>query len=279
MKNFLWIMMATFLLAGCNSDEKEAAKILNRAENSFYNNDFNKAKMQIDSIKMVYPKAFEVRKAGISLMQKIDLEEQNRTLVYLDSMLALKQQTLDDIKKKYILEKDAEYQEVGNYFYPTQTVEKNATRSFLRAQVSEMGEMFLTSIYTGKLYMHHDAIRVSVGDTFAETPASPDRYESTYLGRVTEKCDYKAGQDGGVIGFIIAHKDKRIRLEYIGKRKYTTTMQASDVKAVVQIAELARILSSMDAIRKEQKEAQLKVRFITRKMQESAAARQAEAAQ
>ena len=97
-------------------------------------------------------------------------------------MMTVKQAALDSIKGKFVLEKDTAYQEVGNYFYPTQVVEKNIGRSFLRAQVSELGEMSLTSIYCAGGSIHHTAVKVSVDDTFAETPTSIDSYETTDLG-------------------------------------------------------------------------------------------------
>lgn len=256
-------------LAGCNSDEKKAGELYQRAEASFAVENYNLAKLQIDSIRTLYPKAFEVRKAAIGLMQQVDLKEQQQTLVYLDSVMAVKQASLDSIKGNYVLEKDTAYQEVGNYFYPTQVVEKNIGRSFLRAQVSEMGEMSLTSIYCAGGNIHHTAVKVSVGDLFAETPSSSDSYETTDLGRAIEKADYKVGNDGGVAAFIVANQDKKnIRLEFIGDRNYRTVMPASDVKAIVAVVDLARILSAMEEIRKEQKEANLKIQFVTRKMQE-----------
>ena len=276
MKNILLIMLMAACLCSCNSDEKNAAKLLSRAEHSFGNGNYNCAKLQIDSIKTVYPKAFAARKAGIRLMQQIDLKEQTKTLVYLDSMLQIKQQALDAIKKNYVFEKDEEYQEIGNYFYPSQTVEKNIGRSFLRAQVNELGEMYLTSIYTGAGPLNHHSVKVSVGDSYAQTPVSTDRYETKDLGKVIEKSDYKAANDGGVTGFIMTHQGQKIRLQYEGKRSYKTYMSASDVKAVAEIAQLARILASMQEIRKEQQEANLKIRFVKRKMQEAEAAAQNE---
>ena len=130
--------------------------------------------------------------------------------------------------------------------------------------------MSLTSIYCAGGTLHHTAVRVSVGDTFAETPASKDSYETTDLGRVIEKADYKMGEDGGVINFIVANKDKNIRLQFIGERTYKTVMQPNDRKAVAELAGLARILSAMEQIRKDKKEANLKIEFVTRKMQEDA---------
>lgn len=262
------LFMALF---SCNSDEKKAEELFQRAESSFATGDYSLAKLQIDSIRTLYPKAFEVRKAGIKLMQQVDLQEQQKTLVYLDSVMAVKQASLDSIKGNFVLEKDTAYQEVGNYFYPTQTVEKNIGRSFLRGQVNERGEMSITSIYCAGGKLHHRAVKVSVDDLFAETPISPDCYETTDLGKAIEKADYKLGADGDVIAFIIANQDKkRIRLEFIGDRNYKTTMQPNDIKAIAELSRLAQILSSIEAIKKEQNEANLKIRFVNRKIEEAA---------
>lgn len=258
-------------LFSCNSDEKKAEELFQRAESSFATGDYSLTKLQIDSIRTLYPKAFEVRKAGIKLMQQVDLQEQQKTLVYLDSVMAVKQASLDSIKGNFVLEKDTAYQEVGNYFYPTQTVEKNIGRSFLRGQVNERGEMSITSIYCAGGKLHHRAVKVSVDDLFAETPISPDCYETTDLGKAIEKADYKLGSDGGVIAFITANQDKkRIRLEFIGDRNYKTTMQPNDIKAIAELSRLAQILSSIEAIKKEQNEANLKIRFVNRKIEEAA---------
>lgn len=262
------LFMALF---SCNSDEKKAEELFQRAESSFATGDYSLTKLQIDSIRTLYPKAFEVRKAGIKLMQQVDLQEQQKTLVYLDSVMAVKQASLDSIKGNFVLEKDTAYQEVGNYFYPTQTVEKNIGRSFLRGQVNERGEMSITSIYCAGGKLHHRAVKVSVDDLFAETPISPDCYESTDLGKAIEKADYKLGSDGGVIAFITANQDKkRIRLEFIGDRNYKTTMQPNDIKAIAELSRLAQVLSSIEAIKKEQNEANLKIRFVNRKIEEAA---------
>ena len=74
--------------------------------------------------------------------------------------MVVKQAQLDSVKGNFVLEKDTAYQEVGNYFYPTQTVEKNIGRSFLRGQVNEQGEMSLTSIYCAGGTLHHTAVKV-----------------------------------------------------------------------------------------------------------------------
>ena len=266
-------LLALAVLAGCgDGGEKEAQMRLRKAEAALQQENFSEAKLQIDSIKVLYPKAFEARKQGIKLMQQVDLKEQRKTLVYLDSMMQVKQQQLDSIKGNFVLEKDTAYQEIGNWFYPTQVVEKNTGRTFLRGQVSELGEMSLTSIYCAGGALNHTSVKVSVGDTFAETPATKDSYTTTDLGRTIEKADYKVGEDGGVVGFIVANQDKNIQLTFVGDKTYKTAMQKNDRKAIVELTGLARILSGMEEIRKQQKEANLKIQFVTRKMEEGKAA-------
>lgn len=268
-KTGLSALLALTVLTGCgDGGEKQAQLHLRKAEAALQQENFSEAKLQIDSIKILYPKAFETRKQGIKLMQQVDLKEQRKTLAYLDSVMQVKQHQLDSIKGNFVLEKDTAYQEIGNYFYPTQTVEKSLGRSFLRGQVSELGEMSLTSIYCAGGKLHHTAVKVSVGDTYAETPMSKDSYESVDLGKPIEKADYKLGEDGGVIGFVVANQDKNIQLTFIGDKTYKTAMQKNDRKAIAELVNLARILSGMEEIRQQQKEANLKIQFVTRKMEE-----------
>lgn len=260
-------LCCTFI--SCNNVEKKAGEKLRTACEAFERGDYNEAKIQIDSIKILYPKAFETRRQGIGLMQQVELKEQENSLVYLDSMLQVKQDEFEKIKGEFTFEKDAEYQKIGNYLHPSQVIEKNLHRSFLRFQVDETGKMSMTSIYCGPRNIHHVAVKVTAPDgSFAETPASKDSYETTDLGEKIEKADYKLGEDGNVIGFIYLNKDKNIKVNYLGERPYTTTLTPNDRKAAAQVYELAQILSSITEIKKNMEEANLKIEFVKRKMAE-----------
>lgn len=76
------------------------------------------------------------------------------------------------------------------------------------------------------------------------------------------------GEDGDVINFLYANKDKNIRVDYIGERPYSTTLTANDRKAVVSVYELAQILSAITEIKKNIEEAKLKSDFVKKKMEE-----------
>ena len=270
MKKLIIFFCGTLALTACgNGIEKKANEKLTVARAAYERGDYEEAKTQIDSIKILYPKAFEARKAGQELMLDVELKAQQKILAYLDSALQSKQEAFDAIKDKYTLEKDAEYQQVGNYIWPTQAIEKNLHRSFLRFQVNEQGIMSMTSIYCGGNSIHHFAVKVTAPDgSFAETPASKDSYETTDLGEKIEKADYKMGADGNVMGFLYLNRNKNIKVEYIGERKYTTTMPPADRQALAGIYELSQLLSSIEQIKKEQEEANLKIQFVTKKIEQ-----------
>ena len=271
MKKAVFLACLCCTLFSCSNVEKKAGEKLRAAREAFQRGDYSEAKIQIDSIKILYPKAFETRREGIGLMQQVELKEQEKTLVYLDSMLQDKQKEGDALKKNYTFEKDAEYQRTGNYLHPSQVIEKNLHRSYLRFQVDETGVMSMTSIYCGPHNIHHLAVKVTAPDgSFAETPASKDSYETADLGEKIEKADYKLGEDGNVIAFLNLNKDKNIRVNYLGERSYATVMTPNDRKAVAAVYELAQLLSSITEIKREMEEANLKIEFVKRKIQERA---------
>lgn len=269
MKRIILLTCLCGALMACGEVEKKAEAKLQAAREAFERGDYNEAKRQIDSIKVLYPKAFDTRRAGIALMQDVDLAEQEKTLTYLDSLMQQKEQELDQLRPRYTFEKDEEYQQIGNYLHPSQVIEKNLHRSFLRFMVNEQGIMNMTSIYCGPRNIHHTAVKVTAPDgSFAETPTAKDCYETSDLGEQIEKADFKMGNDGNVMGFLYLNRDKEIRVDYLGERPYSFRMSAADRQAVAAVYELSQLLSSMSQIRKEQEEARLKKEFVTRKKAE-----------
>ena len=270
MKNvFLFIGLCLACIA-CTDVEKQAAERLNMAQQAFAAGDYNEAKLQIDSIKILYPKAYNARKAGIGLMQEVELKEQEKTLAYLDSLLSTKQAEFNAMKGKFVLEKDQEYEAIGRYLHPSQVIEKNLNRSFLRFQVDERGAMSMTSIYCGSRNIHHTAVKVSTNDSFAQTPPSADSYETSNLGVQIEKADYKLGQDGNVISFICLNKERNIKVEFVGERSYSTQMTQADRQAADLVYRLSQTLSAITQLNKEIDEAKQKIAFIEKRMEERA---------
>ncbi len=259
-------------LIGCNDIEKQADMKLQEAKVAFQQGNLEMAKQLIDSIKILFPQAFDTRRASLALQREVELAEQHQLVDTIDVKLAETQQAVEVIKDKFVLEKDEQYQRVGNYFDKSQTVEKNIHRSFLRFQVSEEGKLSMTSTYCGAGNIHHTAVKVTAPDgSSAQTPNSKDSYETPDLGEQIEKADYKYGEDGGVIDFIAAHQDENLKVQFVGDRSFNTSMTAADRKAAANIRELATLLNSITELNKAKEEAQLKIRYIEKRIADKAA--------
>ena len=259
----LFLGALSCLLVSCGNVEKQAEAKLLAARQAYEAGRFSEAKSLIDSIKILYPKAFDTRRAGLYLMQDVELAEQNKSLVYLDSLLQVEEQKLPALREGLVFEKDTAYQQIGHYLAPSQVIERNLHRSYLRFQTDENGAMSLTSIYCGRENIHHTAVKVSAPDkTFAQTPDSKDSYETSDLVEKIEKADYKMGEDGGVISFVCLNKDKDIRVEYIGDRTYVTRLTPADRQAAAKVYALSQVLSSITQIKQQKDETNLKIRFI-----------------
>lgn len=272
MKRFLTLttaISALFFLASCNDSNQQAQEKLAEARLAFESSQFDKAKQLIDSIKILYPKAFETRHESLKLQQDVDLKQNQVAVDSLNEVIASLQEKIDAAASKLTFEKDAEYQQTGNYMASSQVVEKNLHRSFLRFQTDEAGNLSMTSIYCGASSIHHTAVKVSAPNgSSAQTPPSRDSYETTDMGEHIEKADYKYAEDGGVIDFICTNKDKELKVTFIGDRSNNTVMKATDKQAAVSILQLAELLKAREEASKVREEAQLRIRFVEKKISE-----------
>jgi len=267
----IFIFQCSLLLLSCGENvEKSASRFLTAAETAFEAGRYDEAKAQIDSVKVVYPKAFEARKAGIALLRKVELAEARRTYDYTDSLLSLSVARAQELTPRFTYEKDTQYQDIGLYYAPSQQLTRNAQRNYLRATVDEHGRMTLTSFWRGAKYIHHHAVRVSTSDTFAQTPASANTYESSDALAKTERNDYVLGDtDGGVIAFVALHAGKALKVEFIGDKTVTATLTAADTRAIADVYELAQALQSVHTLSAMQDETTRRIAFLEKNEEKS----------
>ena len=141
------ITLIAAILTGCNGDEKAAQARLDKARAMYENNEFFGAKNEIDSIRALYPKEVKVLKQGLTLMRQVEVKEAERNIAFCDSLLPIKLEEVEGLKKGFAFEKDSVYEEIGNYIWKQQTIERNVQRCYVRCGVNEEGEMYLASVY------------------------------------------------------------------------------------------------------------------------------------
>ena len=137
------ITLIAAILTGCNGDEKAAQARLDKARAMYENNEFFGAKNEIDSIRALYPKEVKVLKQGLTLMRQVEVKEAERNIAFCDSLLPIKLEEVEGLKKGFAFEKDSVYEEIGNYIWKQQTIERNVQRCYVRCGVNEEGESIL----------------------------------------------------------------------------------------------------------------------------------------
>ena len=273
------LMLGTVILSCTESIEDKAAKHLDNAKKAFSQGKFNLAKQEIDSIRINYPKAFETRKQGIRLLQQVEEAEQLRTIEYEDSMIAAANAAFERIKADYVFEKDDQYQDLGLYTIKSQAPNRNIDRNYIRGQVDELGRMTLISSYRGSSYIHHDWLRLSIGEHYVDTPESNDRHEFKDLGVCYERLSFINGNDGGAAAFISANKDANITYTLYRKTGPESSRPVlSNVKinkddryAIARLYDLSQVLLSLNEHKKLREEADRHLKFIRSKMKEEPA--------
>ena len=85
----LGLLTFGFLITSCNRDQANAEHQLELAKYEYQHGSFNEAKMLIDSIKILFPKAYEARRKLIDLMLAVELTDLAQTLSFLDSLMAV----------------------------------------------------------------------------------------------------------------------------------------------------------------------------------------------
>ena len=277
MKRKILIIAVVAVMASCaESVEQQAEKHLNNAKEAFSIGNYNVAKQEIDSIKILFPKAFETRRQGIKLMQQVEEAEQLRVIEYEDSMIAIATDAFEKIKANYVFEKDQNYQDIGLYTIKSQAPNRNIDRTYIRAQVDELGRMTLISSYRGSSYIHHDWLKLSVGDNYVDTPVSDDRHEFTDLGIYYERLSFINGNDGGAAAFISANKDNNITYTLYRKTGPDSSrpvyrnlkMTKDDRYAIAQLYDLSEILLSLHQHKDLRDEANRHLQFIRSRMEE-----------
>ena len=277
MRKTLILLAIIALAVSCKENvEKQASKHLDNAKEAFSIGNFNLAKQEIDSIRILYPKAFETRKQGIRLMQQVEEAEQLRALEYEDSMIVAATAAFEKIKGDYVFEKDERYQDIGLYTIKSQAPTRNIDRTYIRAQVDEQGKMTLISSYSGSSYLHHDWLKLSVDDKYVDTPVSNDRHEFKDLDVCYERVSFINGNDGGAAAFISANKDADIRFTLYRQTGPDSSrpvyrnlkMTKDDRYAIAKLYDLSQILLALEEHKNLRAEAERHLMFIRSKMKD-----------
>lgn len=257
MKKFLLLGLG-IMLAACGSrltDEEKAALRISEARRLIAMNQLNNARMELDSVHVLYPRQVPMRRVAKYLADSIDYMESKRMLAYCDSMLVLKQAEAEKLKKNFRLDKDERYQDVGNYVYKLLRTESNAERCYLQATVSEKAEITLKSTYCGAGAIKYTRVELASGGETVYSEEVPldnvANHSFTDGGLTWQMLSLKDEAALSLLNFISTHQQDRIKVSLLGGKSYVYYLMDSEKKALGETYHFAIVMRDIARLEKE----------------------------
>lgn len=266
---FSFLLSILLLFSSCDSrkkDEKDIERRFDNIERLLSDNALNTAKIELDSIHLLYPRMVDARRKAKALEDTITLRENYRTLAYCDSILPIRQHQADSIQKAFRFEKNEAYQNTGNYVYKALRIEANIDRTYLRAYVDEHADFYLISNFTGNYQLQHTRLKASVGDTFATTDSiplnSPLNHTFSDNGTHWEIVTFKNEEAGNLPVFISQYAGGRIKITLQGRRNYIYYLTDLDKKALSETYNLWVAKKDVALLQQEIEKAQARIKRV-----------------
>ncbi len=245
--------------------------MLSRARVEYENGKYNNARVLLDSIKIVSPKAYKTLREAEKLRRQAMIKENERNVTFLEEELQSLIAVRDSLAAGFDFNFDKRFQNRGYYTVPSQAMTQNVYNNFLRASVHEDGAMYLTSFYRGKA-IRHKSVKLLLGDTYVscDKPFLERNYKD--LGVNNERRDYKYGEDGGLVDFIVAAQGV-IEVEISGaKERVNYTLRSSDAVAIRKAFDLSQAIQAVKKVEEMLDEARYMLDFLKRSEARSSSA-------
>jgi hypothetical protein len=273
LKSISILFLFVVLFSACNSkarEQKKADEQLQKIENLIELNDYEAAKLLIDSIHIRFPRLVDKRRMAVALKDSMIRRESSKFLNYADSILPSKIQLLDSLQKNFRFEKDNEYQEFGNYVYKTQVTEQNTNRNYLKCYVDENADIYLVSNVYGSKIEHH-GIRIDMDDQHVQTDSTETGegtfHQFTNEGLYWESLTFKNETGNEISSFIANNAKSRLKVTLIGKKQIVYYIPDLDKKAITESYKLWIVQKELKYLEQEKENAQIRIGRIGLKYQ------------
>ncbi|MFR9165478.1 MAG: hypothetical protein ACLVKO_04315 [Dysgonomonas sp.] len=275
MKTFIFTILIIPIIcfaSACSDNNKEAKAYLENIRKIYSAGDYETAKQKIDSIQILFPKAFDQIKEGMALLQDVRKAQDEKQVAYCDSVINALQPRIDSVKQAlFSYERNKEYEESGR-FRPKGTSSSVLNQTTLRSGVEEDGTLFLESVFVGG-NQFHNKIKVSTKDGgFAETLAVNDdgfNFRFSNMGKQYEVIKFIRENENSVARFIYANSDKPLTVSLEGKNRMTFGLSNAAKKAISDSYQLSVIMLQADSLRNVKDIAQKKIEYLNNRQQKN----------
>ncbi len=273
MKKYLYIIASVgglMLFNSCQEKKNEdAIKYLVETKVLFEKGAYEDALKRIDSIQILFPKAFPEIKEGLALKQDVRKAFDAKQITDCDSLMAVYQPKIDSIKKLFVYQKDKE--DVKGTFIPKTVSSAVLSSTMLRAGVQEEGPMYIESVYIGGQF--HNTIQVKAKDgSTAETKPIDDEgfnFRFSHMGRQYEVIKAAKFHDNGLAEFIVTNAAQPMTV--ILKGKNTTSFALSNIhkKAITDSYNLSKLILAQDSLMTAKDKATIRIKYVDEQKQKA----------
>jgi hypothetical protein len=265
------IILLFLFFSGCNNNNS-ARSDLEQARSLYEAAQYGSARQQLAELKERYPKAYDIQKEAIRLMREIEWKEQERNLVFCDSMLLVRQMEADSMKQYFVFEKTG-YDLTGRYTDKSWNPPVETASTCIKTSITEPDEIVLTAVCKGSYPIQYNQLKASVpSGEYAETQAVPFDGGANYSFRDGSGINYQIvtfqkGRDNGVISFIYTYINEKITVEYTGGGGKSSHIPfAKEKEALVRTVDLAVIFKDIERLKKEKDKAGKRIQYLQSKI-------------
>ena len=226
---------------------------------------YEAALQKIDSIQILFPKAFQEIKDALALKQEVRRASDEKQITNCDSLIVAYQPKIDSIKKLFTYRKEKE-DDYGVYIPKTISANTpNATT--LRSGVNDNGSMYIESVYIGGQI--HNSIKVNTKDgKFAETlliEGDGFVFRFSHMGKQYEIVQATSAHDNGLANFIFAYADSPLTVTLKGKNTTSFALPNIQKKAIADSYQLSRLMLQKDSLATAKDKAQMRIKYLNAK--------------
>ncbi|MDR1884077.1 MAG: hypothetical protein LBR26_15060 [Prevotella sp.] len=270
MRNFFKnsIVILFVVLLACGAKDDGARRRLDSARRFYANKEYLQAKQEIDSIKILYPKAFDQIRASLVFLDTVRRAENEQIIAGCDSLIALHTPALDEIKSRFSFQRNKEYQETGSYIPKESATGGGITGAMLRSGVGEDGILYIESVFVGPK-QKHNRIEVSAKDgSFARSLAVNDdglNYRFSNMGKEYEIIRFAGKSENGIARFVFTNSNAPLTVTLEGQGKYTYSLSQTAKSSISGSFRLSTMMLQLDSLKTAKEKAEYRIYYLDNK--------------
>ncbi len=247
------ILLPGLVLFSCSPSVRQRSEIDFQHVQAFVQNQEIKSAIQVlDSMVLWYKSDYGIIVKALKMKNDIGARYYSDMITSSEESIRSLEPAVAELSKNFrFIPGDAG--RPGIFEHRRQNPETSWNRIYLRINLNEKGDTWLSSHYYGKEWIDHTSLRVYDNESYVLSDTIPlsDPWNRKVedLGDKWETIEFREGTDAGIIAFIADNHQKSIKARFNGKKFQYIVLESYDKEAFHLGWELAQVLKEIDGLR------------------------------